>query len=168
MTMSSRGPEPSTWPEHMSRTILESGRRKSIGGKNPRLGLDDSLATLHGRSKLRSPTRVRRGCSCAMGFVMPPRAVLRASFITPPEPEFAPSRDGTAVPCFQIGPKDLQLNGQNPALLDGYGSFEVSLTPQYDGAIGRSWLKRGGGLVIANNRCGEEIPLRCLLRRNDI
>ena len=72
------------------------------------------------------------------------------------EQHFATSRDGTAVPYFQIGPKDLQLNGQNPTLLDGYGGFEISLTPGYDGAIGRSWLERGGVLVIANIRGGGE------------
>jgi prolyl oligopeptidase len=72
------------------------------------------------------------------------------------EQHFATSKDGTAVPYFQIGPKHLRLNGSNRTLLTGYGGFEVSLTPQYDGAIGRAWLERGGVLVIANIRGGGE------------
>lgn len=72
------------------------------------------------------------------------------------EQHFATSRDGTSVPYFQIGPKQLQGNGSNPTLLNGYGGFEVSLTPQYDGAIGRAWLERGGVLVVANIRGGGE------------
>jgi len=72
------------------------------------------------------------------------------------EQHFATSRDGTPVPYFQIGPKHLRDDGGNPTLLRGYGGFEVSLTPQYDGAIGRAWLERGGVLVTANIRGGGE------------
>ncbi|MDQ3540836.1 MAG: prolyl oligopeptidase family serine peptidase, partial [Chloroflexota bacterium] len=72
------------------------------------------------------------------------------------EQHFATSKDGTAVPYFRIGPKHLQHNGRNPTLLTGYGGFEVSLTPQYDGAVGRAWLERGGVLVVANIRGGGE------------
>jgi prolyl oligopeptidase len=32
---------------------------------------------------------------------------------------FATSKDGTAVPYFQIGKKELPLDGTNPTLLDG-------------------------------------------------
>jgi prolyl oligopeptidase len=69
---------------------------------------------------------------------------------------FATSKDGTAVPYFQVSPKGMQLNGANPALLRGYGGFEISLTPGYDGAIGRTWLECGGVLVVANIRGGGE------------
>lgn len=72
------------------------------------------------------------------------------------EQHFATSDDGTSVPYFQIGPKHIQENGSNPTLLTDYGGFEISLTPQYDGAIGRSWLERGGVLVVANIRGGGE------------
>lgn len=41
---------------------------------------------------------------------------------------FATSRDGTRVPYFVIGP-DRRGTGPGPALLYGYGGFEVSLTP---------------------------------------
>ncbi|MGJ8515833.1 prolyl oligopeptidase family serine peptidase [Carnimonas bestiolae] len=69
---------------------------------------------------------------------------------------FATSRDGTRIPYFEIAAKDIQLDGRNPTLLYGYGGFEVSLTPDYSGSIGRSWLERGGVYVIANIRGGGE------------
>ncbi len=72
------------------------------------------------------------------------------------EQHFATSADGTRVPYFQVGPKDLTLDGGNPTLLGGYGGFEVSRTPSYSGAVGRTWLERGGVYVVANIRGGGE------------
>ncbi|WP_418955706.1 prolyl oligopeptidase family serine peptidase [Streptomyces tritici] len=68
---------------------------------------------------------------------------------------FAVSDDGTRVPYFEIGP-DRAVTGPGPALLYGYGGFEVSLTPYYSGVTGRAWLERGGTYVIANIRGGGE------------
>lgn len=72
------------------------------------------------------------------------------------EQHFAVSLDGTKVPYFQVGPKELQLNGENAVYLSGYGGFEVSRTPAYSGIIGRGWLERGGVYVLANIRGGGE------------
>ncbi|ALV47257.1 prolyl oligopeptidase [Arthrobacter alpinus] len=72
------------------------------------------------------------------------------------EQHFATSSDGTRVPYFQVGPKDLVLDGSNPTLLSGYGGFEVSRTPAYSGTVGRTWLERGGVFVVANIRGGGE------------
>ncbi len=72
------------------------------------------------------------------------------------EQHFVASKDGTRIPYFQVGPKDLPANGRNPTLLRGYGGFEIPQTPGYDGAIGRAWLEGGGVLVIANIRGGGE------------
>ncbi|WNI26776.1 prolyl oligopeptidase family serine peptidase [Streptomyces sp. ITFR-16] len=68
---------------------------------------------------------------------------------------FATSQDGTRVPYFVIGP-DHAATGPGPALLYGYGGFEVSLTPFYSGVTGRAWLEHGGTYVIANIRGGGE------------
>ncbi|WSD73554.1 prolyl oligopeptidase family serine peptidase [Streptomyces sp. NBC_01591] len=68
---------------------------------------------------------------------------------------FATSRDGTRVPYFVIGPGH-SPDGPGPALLYGYGGFEVSLVPSYDAVTGRAWLERGGTYVIANIRGGGE------------
>lgn len=68
---------------------------------------------------------------------------------------FATSPDGTRVPYFVIGP-GRSPDGPGPALLHGYGGFEVSLTPSYDAVTGRAWLERGGTYVVANIRGGGE------------
>ncbi|MER7726636.1 prolyl oligopeptidase family serine peptidase [Streptomyces sp. NPDC096323] len=68
---------------------------------------------------------------------------------------FALSPDGTRVPYFVIGP-DHAATGPGPALLYGYGGFEVSLTPSYGAVAGRAWLERGGTYVVANIRGGGE------------
>ena len=69
---------------------------------------------------------------------------------------FATSKDGTKVPYFQVSRQGLKLDGTNPTLLYGYGGFEVSLTPDYSGGIGRAWLTQGGVYVVANIRGGGE------------
>ncbi|WBB82441.1 prolyl oligopeptidase family serine peptidase [Micromonospora sp. WMMD882] len=66
---------------------------------------------------------------------------------------FATSADGTRVPYFVVGDPDA---AGGPALLTGYGGFEVSQMPHYSGAVGRAWLARGGTYVVANIRGGAE------------
>ncbi|QEN12451.1 prolyl oligopeptidase family serine peptidase [Mycolicibacterium sp. ELW1] len=67
---------------------------------------------------------------------------------------FATSDDGTAIPYFVVGHK--HDGAPSPTLLGGYGGFEVSRTPGYDGVLGRLWLSRGGTYVLANIRGGGE------------
>lgn len=79
---------------------------------------------------------------------------------------FATSADGTQVPYFVVGPSD---GSAGPTLLSGYGGFELSRTPSYNGVIGRGWLARGGTYVVANIRGGGEYgPAwhRCAIREN--
>jgi len=70
------------------------------------------------------------------------------------EQQFARSADGTRVPYFIVRPKKAAPGA--PALLYGYGGFEVSMQPFYSGAYGRAWLARGGTFVLANIRGGGE------------
>ena len=72
------------------------------------------------------------------------------------EQKFATSRDGTRVPYFVIWPKGATHDGTNPTLLYGYGGFEISLTPNYSGGIGKAWHEHGGVWVYANIRGGGE------------
>ncbi|WP_343603207.1 prolyl oligopeptidase family serine peptidase [Mycobacterium sp.] len=65
---------------------------------------------------------------------------------------FAASADGTSIPYFVVRPRD----AAGPTLLHGYGGFESSSTPGYDGVLGRLWLARGGTYVLANIRGGGE------------
>ncbi|AMO04675.1 prolyl oligopeptidase family serine peptidase [Mycolicibacterium neoaurum] len=65
---------------------------------------------------------------------------------------FATSADGTSIPYFVVG----RPGATGPTLLGGYGGFEVSRTPGYDGVLGRLWLARGGTYALANIRGGGE------------
>jgi len=69
---------------------------------------------------------------------------------------FATSKDGTKVPYFVVHRKDMQLNAQNPTLLNAYGGFEISETPRYSAIAGKLWLEKGGVFVLANIRGGGE------------
>jgi prolyl oligopeptidase len=68
----------------------------------------------------------------------------------------AVSQDGTRVPYFEVGRKDLTSNGKNLTLLYGYGGFEISMLPAYRPSVGAAWLEKGGVFVVANIRGGGE------------
>jgi prolyl oligopeptidase len=72
----------------------------------------------------------------------------------------APSRDGTRIPYFLVGNKDLKLDGTNPTLLYAYGGFNISMLPGYNAPVGAGWLERGGVFVVANIRGGGEFGPR--------
>jgi prolyl oligopeptidase len=65
------------------------------------------------------------------------------------------SKDGTKVPMFVIHKGGLALDGSNPALLYGYGGFNVSLVPRFRSAFA-VWLEHGGVLAVSNLRGGGE------------
>ena len=64
------------------------------------------------------------------------------------------SKDGTRIPYFQISRPD--GTEPRPALLYGYGGFEISMVPRYSATVGAAWLERGGVYVVANIRGGGE------------
>ncbi|OBQ89696.1 prolyl oligopeptidase family protein [Mesorhizobium sp. AA23] len=66
----------------------------------------------------------------------------------------ARSKDGTMIPYFVVRRRD--QTGPVPALLYGYGGFEVPLLPGYAGIRGRLWLDKGHAYVQANIRGGGE------------
>jgi prolyl oligopeptidase len=68
----------------------------------------------------------------------------------------AVSRDGTRIPYFAVMRRDVKLDGDNPALLNGYGGFEIPQLPWYSGAFGKGWLEPGGVFLLANIRGGGE------------
>ena len=70
--------------------------------------------------------------------------------------EFAVSKDGTSIPLNIIRAKNAALTGTTPVLLNGYGGYGISLTPQFLGPTKRLWLDGGGIFVIVNLRGGGE------------
>jgi prolyl oligopeptidase len=81
------------------------------------------------------------------------------------EQHFATSKDGTRVPYFLMGRKEVLEKGDASTIQYGYGGFLIPILPVYyedpsrpqHGALaGKLWVSRGGVLVLANIRGGGE------------
>jgi len=73
------------------------------------------------------------------------------------------------VPYFVVRPKAQKPAETTPALVYGYGGFQVSKPPVYLPEVGKLWLEQGGVYVIANIRGGGEFGPRwhqSVLREN--
>ena len=68
---------------------------------------------------------------------------------------FYESKDGTRVPMFLSHKKELKLDGNNRALLFGYGGFNIPQTPSFNVAR-LAWMEMGGVFAVANLRGGGE------------
>lgn len=68
---------------------------------------------------------------------------------------FYPSKDGTKVPMFITHKKGINLDGNNPTVLYGYGGFNISMTPTFSPAH-LMFMERGGVYAVANLRGGSE------------
>ncbi len=68
---------------------------------------------------------------------------------------FYQSKDGTRVPMFLTHKKGLELDGDNPTYLYGYGGFNISLTPAFSVA-NLVWMELGGVYAQACLRGGGE------------
>ncbi len=106
------------------------------------------------------------------GFTVPP-AIYHYDMVTgestlyrQPEVDFDPSaytttqvfyasKDGTRIPMFITHKTGIELNGQNPTLLYGYGGFSISLTPSFS-VSNLVWMEMGGVYAVPNLRGGGE------------
>jgi prolyl oligopeptidase len=88
----------------------------------------------------------------AEAFHPPKLAFDPAAYVT--EQVFSTSRDGTKIPLFITRRKDLSP-GPAPALLYGYGGFNIPLTPVFS-VPNLVWMERGGVYVQASLRGGSE------------
>jgi prolyl oligopeptidase len=90
----------------------------------------------------------------------------KSEVYTRPEIEFNPddyvvkqvmfsSKDSVSVPMFIIHKKDMEMNGNKPCMLYGYGGFNISLTPTF--SVSRTiFLENGGVYAVVNTRGGGE------------
>jgi prolyl oligopeptidase len=69
------------------------------------------------------------------------------------------ARDGTQVPLSVVAKKGLPRNGRNPALVQAYGSYQISTNP-YFSPRNLAFLERGGVLAVAHVRGGGEYGRR--------
>ncbi len=66
-----------------------------------------------------------------------------------------PSHDGTLVPLSILHRADLKMDGSNPTIVYGYGSYGFS-QDMFFSPIRLAWLERGGVFAIAHVRGGGE------------
>lgn len=65
------------------------------------------------------------------------------------------SKDGTKIPMFVVHKKGIQLDGNNPLMLYGYGGFNISLTPSFS-VSNMYFLEQGGIYAQVSLRGGGE------------
>jgi prolyl oligopeptidase len=71
------------------------------------------------------------------------------------EQVFYTSKDGTRIPMIVTWKKGTKRDGTAPAILYGYGGFDISVTPAFSSAV-LVWLEMGGVYAVANLRGGGE------------
>jgi prolyl oligopeptidase len=69
--------------------------------------------------------------------------------------EWFASKDGTRVPMFVLRRAGLARDGRAPAILYGYGGFDIALVPSFAPQLA-PWLDAGGVYAVANLRGGGE------------
>ena len=68
---------------------------------------------------------------------------------------FYKSKDGTRVPMFISYKRGLHRDGSEPAILTGYGGFDIAIRPGFS-AVDLLWMEMGGVFAVANLRGGSE------------
>ncbi len=68
---------------------------------------------------------------------------------------FYTSKDGTRVPMYIAGRKDLPIDGSARLLMTAYGGFDISETPEWN-AQWAEWMQLGGWFAVPSLRGGGE------------
>ncbi len=67
----------------------------------------------------------------------------------------AKAHDGTLIPLSILHKKGLQRDGNNPTILEGYGSYGIVLNASFDPSL-LAWFERGGVYAVSHIRGGGE------------
>jgi prolyl oligopeptidase len=86
-----------------------------------------------------------------------PSALDEEDFVV--EQVFYDSSDGTRIPMVIAHRRDLELDGDRPTFLYGYGGYGQAVTPKYYAEVAL-WLQLGGVYAYANLRGGGEYGTR--------
>jgi prolyl oligopeptidase len=86
-------------------------------------------------------------------FRAPELAFDPADYVT--EQVFYESKDGTKIPLFISHRKDLEINGDTPTYLYGYGGFDIPIPPAFS-VPNLVWMEMGGIYAQAQLRGGGE------------
>jgi prolyl oligopeptidase len=65
------------------------------------------------------------------------------------------AKDGTRIPMFLVGRRDVLESGQHPAIMTSYGGYGVSMTPQFSVFVA-FLMERGCLFALPNIRGGSE------------
>jgi prolyl oligopeptidase len=66
-----------------------------------------------------------------------------------------PSKDGTSIPMYLVGRKEVLADGCHPAIMTSYGGYGVSMTPQFSVFVA-FLIERGCLFALPNIRGGSE------------
>jgi prolyl oligopeptidase len=119
-------------------------------------GSEDSEDILFEAESFAEPTRIFRYLPSSG------RRVLWASKASPFDAEACASKqvwyrskDGTKIPMFLFGQKDVLESGSHPAIMTSYGGFGVPMTPQFSVFVA-FLVERGCLFALPNIRGGSE------------
>lgn len=89
------------------------------------------------------------------GDISPPEAAGRSTAVAVRSEQVTTvSADGTEVRVTVVSPAD-DSRGPRPAVLYGYGGFDVAMTPAWSSSVA-AWVEAGGVWAVANLRGGSE------------
>jgi prolyl oligopeptidase len=132
-------------------TDLDLPGTGSVEGLRAHPGAREATFTYTGFDQ--PPTQMRWTGGEAVTAVSEPDAEVRADVVV--DQEWVDSTDGAEVPAFVVRRADVDPDGSNPALLYGYGGFDISQTPAFRRYVA-PFLEAGGVFAVGNFRGGGE------------
>jgi prolyl oligopeptidase len=119
-------------------------------------GMRDDTETFFAFRSYTAPSSIYRldPRTGAIALVFAPNTAVDSSRYVSEE-VFYTSKDGTRIPMIVTARKDTPRDGTAPAVLYGYGGFNIAITPGFS-VPWLVWLDLGGVLAVPNIRGGSE------------